>query len=149
MKLDRLLRCALASASLLVACSGSDADPDGDPLGFSAVNLPPNLGLAAHGIVTGTLSHTAANDSPYTVEVTVEDGNDGEASAAFTFSVTATNQPPLVANEIDDHAFIEGDEVSIDLGAEQPRPPRGAHQRSRPRRHPDRRCRPRHHRQQR
>ena len=100
-------------------------DPDGDPLTFSATGLPPGLSInSATGLITGTLSDTAATGSPYLVTVTVSDstantsvafiwnvtprlfitdvqvteGNDGTDTAVFTVSLSAASTLPITVN---------------------------------------------------
>lgn len=68
-------------------------DPDGDALVYSAVGLPPGLGIDAQsGLVTGTLEQ-AGN---YQVTATVSDGVD-EADADFAWHVDAPQGIPAEA----------------------------------------------------
>ena len=64
------------------------SDVNGDSLTFSSpTDLPPGLSLdALTGRITGTLAHTAAEGSPYTVEIAVADASDS-ASVGFTWTV--------------------------------------------------------------
>jgi hypothetical protein len=62
----------------------------------SATNLPPGLTInASSGLISGLLSNTSANGSPYTVTVTATDGS-YSGSASFSWSVT--NQSVTVTN---------------------------------------------------
>ncbi len=69
-----------------IALQLSATDPDGDPVTYSAVGLPPGLTLdAATGLITGTVSSTAPGS--YAVTVTVSDGS-GSSSQSFIWTVT-------------------------------------------------------------
>lgn len=71
-------------------------DADGNnTLTFSAVGLPPGLSISASGLVTGTLSYTAAG--VYSVIVTVSDGVTSR-TAPFTWTINNVNRPPEVIN---------------------------------------------------
>jgi hypothetical protein len=54
------------------------SDVDGDPLSFSAINLPPGLSIngltPTTAVISGTIVNGAATCSPYNVTVTVSDG---------------------------------------------------------------------------
>ncbi|MGE0799241.1 MAG: discoidin domain-containing protein, partial [Lautropia sp.] len=75
------------AASLQIAA----ADPDGDPLTYSASGLPGGLAINA---ATGLISGTAANAGVFTPTITVSDGRGGSASATFGWTVAAV--PPVV-----------------------------------------------------
>ncbi len=67
-------------------------DDDGDTLTFSASGLPANLGIdPSSGQIAGTLAPDSAG--VYNVTVTVDDGNDGVDSAAFTWTVSPSTDP--------------------------------------------------------
>ena len=67
-------------------------DDDGDTLTFSASGLPANLGIdPSSGQIAGTLAPGSAG--VYNVTVTVDDGNDGVDSAAFTWTVSPSTDP--------------------------------------------------------
>ena len=66
----------------------SAADPDGDPVTFSATGLPTGVSLdASTGLISGTL--TAASVGTHTVTVTAAAGGLSQ-SQTFTWVVTAT-----------------------------------------------------------
>jgi len=54
------------------------SDGDGDPLSFSATNLPPGLSInvvtPTTAVISGTIANGAATGSPYNVTVTASDG---------------------------------------------------------------------------
>ncbi len=71
-------------------------DPDGDPLTYSATNLPPGLSIdPVTGLISGTLPITGAATRSVTVTV-----NSVEyfASATFTWNVLHVNHPPVLTN---------------------------------------------------
>jgi hypothetical protein len=71
-------------ASLTLAAS----DADGDPLTFSATGLPHGLYLDPFaGVISGTLAADAVQAAPYSVTVTVNDGNGGVTSQTFNWVV--------------------------------------------------------------
>jgi hypothetical protein len=73
--------------SVSVALSAQDARQQ--TLSYSAAGLPPGLSInALTGVISGTLSSTADNGSPYQVTVTA---SDGAYSASKTFSWTVTH----------------------------------------------------------
>jgi hypothetical protein len=92
-------------------------DPDGDTLTYSATGLPSGLSIdAATGLISGTISATAATEGPgggnvYTVTVTADDGEGGTASDTFTFTVFEVNLPPVVENE--SWAVTTGSSISV------------------------------------
>jgi uncharacterized repeat protein (TIGR03803 family) len=77
----------------VVALSLAASDPDGDPLTFTAIGLPPDLAIGADGRIAGTLSHAAIGEHTVTVRV-----SDGFASTTVTFGWTVDPLPPAVIN---------------------------------------------------
>ncbi len=101
--------------SAVISLTVSGSDPEGDPISWSATGLPPNLAMnATTGEITGTLSYTANQGSPYTVTVTASDGSKS-TDATFLWTVTNTNRPPT-ATPIADRTDAEG--ATIDLALE-------------------------------
>ncbi|MEL6791314.1 MAG: Ig-like domain-containing protein [Pseudomonadota bacterium] len=79
--------------------SGNFSDPDGDPLTFTAIGLPPGLMLdPMTGEISGTIDPDASQGGPYTVTVTVSnpDGNLGST----TFTWTVDNPAPEALNNV-------------------------------------------------
>jgi hypothetical protein len=78
------------------------SDPDtGQTLTYSALNLPPGLSInTTTGQISGTISFTAAQVTPYQVKVTVTDNYTSPASAfvEFDWTVSDTNRAPQVTN---------------------------------------------------
>jgi PKD repeat protein len=94
-------------------------DPDGDGLTYSATNLPPDLSInPTTGLISGALSYTAENNSPYAVTVTVSDGA-ASTSVAFNWIVAHTNQAPTVVNPGDQNS-AEGQIISLQIVATDP-----------------------------
>ena len=94
-------------------------DPDEDTLTYSAPGLPPGLSVdPGSGLVTGTPSFTAAAGSPYSVTASVSDGV-LTASATFTWTVSETNQPPVIMSP-GNQSDTEGTPVTLALVASDP-----------------------------
>ena len=95
------------------------SDPDGDTLSYSATGLPPGLSVdAGTGEITGTVSFVAAAGSPYSVTASVSDGV-LNASATFTWTVSDTNRPPVIASPGNQSA-LEGAAITLALVASDP-----------------------------
>jgi len=63
-------------------------DPDGDPLSWSADGLPAGIGIdESTGVISGVVSGGSAQETPYVVVVTVDDGRGGSATLTFTITV--------------------------------------------------------------
>ncbi|HEU4750848.1 MAG TPA: Ig domain-containing protein, partial [Acidimicrobiia bacterium] len=63
-------------------------DPDGDPLNWNADGLPAGIGIdESTGVISGVVSGGSAQESPYVVVVTVDDGRGGSATLTFTITV--------------------------------------------------------------
>jgi hypothetical protein len=73
-------------------------DPDNDPIvQYGASNLPPGLTVNSDtGLISGTISYSASDSSPYSVEVTAEDDTGAVGSETYTWTITNTNRPPVV-----------------------------------------------------
>lgn len=106
------------SVSFSVAANFADADA-GDTLTFSVTGgaLPAGLSLAPNGDITGTISQTAANGSPYSITVTADDGQTGTVSDTFEWTVDAVNAQPETFDTLADRAGIEDQPLEI-LGAD-------------------------------
>ncbi len=74
--------------TITIDVSGNFSDPDGDPLTFTAVGLPPGLTIdPVTGVISGQISAGAATNGPYTVTVSASDGNGGTITATFIYVV--------------------------------------------------------------
>lgn len=62
-------------------------DPDDDPLGYAAVNLPPGLRID-HG--SGVITGTPSDSGTWVVEVVATDGRGGRVGVTFDWTVTAS-----------------------------------------------------------
>ena len=73
----------------LISLPSPATDLDGDTLTYSATGLPLGLTIASGtGLISGIINHAAAASSPYSVEVTVDDGNGGSDTDSFGWTVT-------------------------------------------------------------
>ena len=96
------------------------SDPDGDSLTFGATGLPAGLSLdASTGEIGGTLGYTVSGGSPYSVTVTVSDGNGGTDAATFTWTVADRNGVPTLATPAA-QSDAEGVTVALTLAATDP-----------------------------
>ena len=106
---------SIEGASMTLQIEASD--PDGDPLVFSASGLPPGLSInASTGLISGTLSRTAAAGSPYMIIVMV---SDGQSSTSVSFTLTVTNPAPVIASP-GDQTSLEGASVALQIEASDP-----------------------------
>jgi hypothetical protein len=72
-------------STVTLAVSASDAD--GDPLNWSAVNLPPGLSInPSTGLISGTLTGSTPAGTPYSVTLFVSDGQNTD-SVSFLWTV--------------------------------------------------------------
>jgi len=95
------------------------ADPNDDPITYSAANLPPGLSVdPSTGVVSGTIAAGAAVGSPYASTLRGSDGTlIGSRNASWTVTATgAFNTAPTVTNP-GDQTGTEGDTVSLPITA--------------------------------
>lgn len=99
-----------------VSYSLTTSDPDGDPLTFSAVGLPPGIAIdPSTGALSGHLDFNSAG--VYHPSVVVNDGT-VSVTQPFNWTVTDVNRPPVVT-PVDQHN-VEGDAVSYQVAASDP-----------------------------
>ncbi len=74
-------------------------DPDGEPLTFTAVGLPPGMTIDPNtGIISGTLPPDASQSGPYTVTITATDPDGAFIETTVTYTVT--NLPPVAQDDV-------------------------------------------------
>ena len=87
------------------------SDPDGDTPTVSVTGLPAGLAYsAATEKVSGTVAADAAVKA-HPAAVTATDGRGGEASAAFTITVTEANRPPVITGP-GDKSYRRGERIA-------------------------------------
>ncbi len=105
-----------------VSLQVSATDPAGNPLTYSATGLPAGLSIAsATGVISGTVSYSAAETSggSYPVTVTATDSQGASGSQTFSWAVTNTDRPPVVTNP-GNQTGAEGSQVSLQVSASDP-----------------------------
>ncbi len=103
-----------------VSLDADATDPDLDTLTYSATGLPGGVTInPSTGVISGTLAGDAADNSPYSVVITVSDGSLTDTDS-FSWTVTNTNQAPVFTTDITDQTDAEGDIVSLDADATDP-----------------------------
>lgn len=89
------------------------SDADGDPLQFSASNLPDGVSIDSAGQVSGSLSFQSAGSRQ--VVVLVEDGLGGSVQASFSWQVDDRNRAPLQTSALDDLNHALGTSIARSL----------------------------------
>lgn len=98
-----------------VALQIQASDADGDTLTYSAVNLPPGLGI---NTATGAISGVPEAVYSASVTVTVSDGN-LEASVTFLWEIDRINNAPIFTSP-GNQTSAEGDVIALQLIASDP-----------------------------
>ena len=94
-----------------VSLAPSFSDANGDPLTYSAMNLP--LGLSINpttGLISGTIDKTASKNGTYNVTVTATD--DKNAATNETFKWVVDNVAPAATPPLADRSINDGTAVS-------------------------------------
>ena len=106
----------------VVSVQVAATDADNDPLTYSASQLPTGLSInASTGLITGTVSTNAGNNSPYSSSVSASDTHSSDTKN-FTWTIGAPpppNNPPVVTNP-GAQGNAEGDVVSLQVVASDP-----------------------------
>ncbi|MEM8514010.1 VCBS repeat-containing protein, partial [Massilia sp. MP_M2] len=104
-------RNSTAGASVSFDGAAAFADVDGDTLAYSVTGLPPGLSLDP---VTGQITGTPTTPGNYSVTLSAADGNGGNASTSFTWTVTATpNNGPTTVGTLSTETANDAQSVSI------------------------------------
>jgi len=83
----------------VISLSAAATDPEGHGIAYSATGLPPGLSIdPVTGLISGTVTYTAAAGSPYSVAVMATDDYTAASMDTFAWTVTEFNRPPVVTN---------------------------------------------------
>ena len=104
-----------------VSLSAAATDADTDPISYAATGLPPGLSIdASTGLISGTVSSTAASGSPYPASITASDGT-ATATDTFSWTITHPNQPPTITSvTIDQSTPKTNDTLTVTVAATDP-----------------------------
>ena len=103
-----------------VSISVSATDPLGESITYSASGLPVGVTMdTGTGLISGTISYTAASSSPYSVALTVTDASSNTDVDTFVWTVTNVNRTPTVTTP-GDQANAEGDAVAVAVAGSDP-----------------------------
>jgi hypothetical protein len=100
-----------------VALQVQASDPNGAALSYAALNLPPGVTInQSSGLISGTVSYTAAEDfgGTYNSTVIVSNGQGGSNNASFAWSVSDTPRAPQWTNPGGQSAAA-GDTISLQI----------------------------------
>lgn len=102
---------------IAISVVGHFADADnGDTLTYTVSGgaLPPGLSLdPSSGQITGTLTPTSANGSPYPVTINANDGNGGSVDGSFQWTIDPVNFAPVAVGTLSDRAGTVGAQLNI------------------------------------
>ncbi len=102
-----------------ISLAVSASDIDGDTLTYGATGLPPGLSInSSTGVIAGNLDFNSAGS--YNVVVSVDDGNGGNDSAGFNWTVNNVNRAPTFDSTIANQTNDEGDSVNLSASASDP-----------------------------
>ena len=103
-----------------VSFSSHATDPLGDSVTYSATGFPAGVTIdSATGLISGTVSYSAAAGSPYSVTITAADAGGNSATDTFTWTVTNVNRAPSVTSP-ESQSNAEGDVVSFTVPGSDP-----------------------------
>ena len=89
-------RSDIAGDQISFSIATAFSDPDSDTLTFNGTGLPEGLSISSTGLISGTIGTAAGTGSPYTINVTANDGRDGSVTGSFTWIVLPINSNPAV-----------------------------------------------------
>ncbi|MFH1103438.1 MAG: putative Ig domain-containing protein, partial [Actinomycetota bacterium] len=103
-----------------VSISASATDPLGESITYSASGLPAGVTIDTDsGLVSGTISYTAAAGSPYSVTLTVTDAGGTTDVDTFSWTVTNVNRAPTTTTP-GNQTTAEGAAVSVAVAGSDP-----------------------------
>jgi len=95
-------------------------DPNAQTVSYSATGLPTGISIdPSTGLLSGTISYTAASGSPWAVAITATDPGGLTATDTFTWTVTNTNRAPTVVAPTN-RTDAEGTAVSLPVSGNDP-----------------------------
>ena len=108
---------AMDGGTVALAAAPAFTDANGDPLTFTASDLPPGLSIdPATGLITGAIDPRASASGPYAVTITATDDKDAAVRETFAWAVddlSPTIGTPIVAVSAPDGTAI----APIDAGS--------------------------------
>ncbi|HEY7426509.1 MAG TPA: putative Ig domain-containing protein [Gemmataceae bacterium] len=105
------------SVSLQVSAS----DPNGNPLSYDAVDLPPGLSInSTTGLISGTVQDGAAADfdGSYNPTIIVANNQGGSTTTTFSWTINQAQVAPVLSSP-GNQSNLTGDTVSLQVSATQ------------------------------
>jgi uncharacterized repeat protein (TIGR01451 family) len=104
----------------VVSIPSPATDPNAQTVTYSATGLPTGLSIdPSTGLVSGTISYTAASGSPWSVAITASDPGGLTATDTFSWTVTNTNRAPTLVTPTN-RTDAEGAAVSLPVSGNDP-----------------------------
>ncbi len=105
----------LSSLDVALELAVSASDVDGDELVHDATGLPDGLSIDP---VSGVIAGTPTVQGEFDVTVAVDDGQGGDVSTSFTWTIVGNDPPEVEA--VADQSSDEGEEISLQVSATDP-----------------------------
>jgi len=97
------------------------SDPNGYPLSYDAVDLPPGLSIdSSTGLISGTVADGAAEDfdGSYNPTIIVANNQGGSATTSFSWTINQAQIPPVLTSP-GNQSNLTGDNVNLQITATQ------------------------------